>query len=122
MTKKPVTEIYKSFTFDAAHRLTKVPIGHKCAEMHGHTYHLIVYLRGDIDARGMIADYEEIANACQLVLRQLDHHVLNDVFGLENPTTEILARWIWRGLKPHLTQLRRVEVKESSTTGCVYCE
>lgn len=114
-------EIYKAFTFDAAHRLTGVPKGHKCARLHGHTYALIVYCGGEPDAAtGMIVDYADMAAVVERRLASIDHHYLNNIPGLENPTTENLCRWLWPRLKAELPQLSRIELKESSTTGCIY--
>jgi len=114
--------IYKSFKFDSAHRLTGVPPDHKCAAMHGHTYELIVYITGKVDASGMVIDYADLAAAVEPILRQIDHKVLNDVHGLHNPTTEVLAPWLWRRVAAALPGHpdMSVEVKESSTTGCFY--
>jgi 6-pyruvoyltetrahydropterin/6-carboxytetrahydropterin synthase len=119
---QPTTVIYKAFTFDAAHKLTGIPSDHKCSQLHGHTYTLIVYLSGPVDARGFIMDYAEIAEAVKSVLVQIDHKYLNDIYGLDNPTTEVLAKWLWDRLKVAMSCLSRVEVKESSTTGCMYWE
>lgn len=116
-------KIYKEFTFDSAHKLTRVPAGHKCANMHGHTYRLIVYISGEVDERGMVIDYAELAAAVAPILAQIDHQTLNDIHGLENPTTEVLAPWIWRRIHAALPNYAiDIEVKESSTTGCFCSE
>lgn len=113
--------IYKEFTFDAAHKLTRVPAGHKCARMHGHTYRLIVSIEGEPDESGMIIDYADLAAAVEPILAQVDHHTLNDLHGLENPTTEVVAPWLWRRIHAALPKhVMTVELKESSSTGCVY--
>lgn len=113
--------IYKEFTFDSAHRLTRVPAGHKCAQMHGHTYRLIVSIHGEPDESGMIIDYADLAAAVESVVRQVDHQTLNDIHGLENPTTEVVAPWLWRRIYAALpTHHMTLELKESSTTGCIY--
>ena len=112
--------IAKSFDFDAAHFLTGVPPEHKCARMHGHTYRVELVLEGEPDARGMVCDYAEIAVVWESIHRLLDHRVLNEVPGLENPTTEVLAPWILVMLAraaPHLPWVR-VRVYESSSTWC----
>jgi len=110
--------ISKKFDFDAAHWLPKVPDGHKCKRMHGHTYQVeIICESRKLDDRGMIVDYSEIAEAWAPIHSILDHHVLNEIEGLENPTTEILVNWIYERLL--LTHLKAVRVYESSTT---YCE
>jgi 6-pyruvoyltetrahydropterin/6-carboxytetrahydropterin synthase len=113
--------IYKDFTFDAAHRLTLVPPEHKCATMHGHTYRLRVFVTGPTDAKGMVIDYAELATVVEPLVAQVDHQTLNNVAGLENPTTEVLVVWLWRQINAALREYTiAVEVKESSTTGCYY--
>lgn len=111
--------ISKTFDFDAAHRLPNVPEGHKCGRMHGHTYRVEVMLEGEPDHRGFVVDYAEIAEAWKPIEHVLDHHTLNDVPGLENPTTEILAPWILERFSRSLPETVGVRVFESSTT---YCE
>ncbi len=113
-------EIYRDFHFDAAHRLPFVPEGHKCGRMHGHTYRLRVWCRGPINAEGMVVDYAVIAEKVGVVLDRVDHRVLNEVPGLENPTTEVLAPWLFEQIRSVLPEVSRVEVAESATTGCVF--
>ena len=114
-------EIFREFTFEAAHRLPQVPQGHKCARLHGHSYHLEVHVHGEVDPTlGWVMDFADIKAAVKPVIDQLDHYYLNEVPGLENPTSENLARWIWRRLKPALPQLSKVVVNETCTSGCVY--
>lgn len=113
-------KIYKDFTFDAAHFLPAVDDGHKCKRLHGHTYRLRLWCSGPANDRGWVIDYADIATAVRPVLDALDHRLLNDIPGLENPTTENLAPWIYARLKPALPPLTRVEVAESSTTGCAF--
>lgn len=110
--------ISKTFDFDAAHFLPKVPDGHKCKRMHGHTYRVEIICAGELDERGMVLDYAEIAAAWEPLNGILDHRVLNDVEGLENPTTEVLAPFILSALVDALPQLVAVRVYESSTTWC----
>lgn len=114
-------EIWKEFTFEAAHLLPNLPDGHKCKRLHGHSYRVRVYVGGEPDAKlGWIVDFAEIAEACEPVRRRLDHYYLNEIEGLENPTSEVLVVWIWERLKPSLPSLRRVEVSETCTSGCSY--
>lgn len=112
--------ICKSFTFDAAHWLPMVADGHKCKRMHGHTYRVEIVCAGDLDRRGMVVDYEEIAKAWLPLMNELDHRVLNEILGLENPTTEILSRFIYLLVKCDLPSLSLIRVYESSTTWCEY--
>lgn len=111
--------ISKTFDFDAAHFLPNVPADHKCRRLHGHTYRVEVILRGEPDARGFVVDYAEIAAAWKPIEAMLDHRLLNDIEGLENPSTEVLAPWIAHALLDALPLLHAVRVFESSTT---YCE
>ena len=114
-------EIWKEFTFDAAHVLPNVPEGHKCRRLHGHTYRVRVYVSGEPDDRvGWVMDFGDIKAAFEPILDRLDHYYLNDIEGLENPTAEVLARWIWQRLEPRLSMLRRIEIHETCTTGCSY--
>jgi len=114
-------EIYKDFRFEAAHRLPHVPAGHKCARLHGHSFRVRLWLRGPIDPhQGWLMDFAEVKRHFQPLYDQLDHHYLNDIPGLENPTSEELARWIWRQLKPNLPCLSAVEIAETCTSGCRY--
>jgi 6-pyruvoyltetrahydropterin/6-carboxytetrahydropterin synthase len=113
--------IAKFFDFDAAHWLPHVASGHKCGRMHGHTYRVELIYEGVPDARGMVVDYSEIAIAWDPIHRVLDHQVLNEITGLENPTTEVLAPWIMDMLTKGVAYMPLVGVRvyESSTT---YCE
>jgi len=114
-------EIFKEFTFEAAHRLPEVPEDHKCSRLHGHSFRAAVHLEGAVDERaGWVRDFADISGAVGPVLELLDHHYLNEIDGLENPTSENLARWIWDRLSPSLPELSSVEVRETCTTGCVY--
>lgn len=115
--------IYKDFSFDAAHRLPAVPDGHPCRRLHGHTYALRVYLKGEPDAQqGWIMDFGELKRIVGGMLRLVDHTYLNEVPGLENPTSELLILWMWRQLKQELPLLARLELKETPTTGAIYEE
>ncbi len=114
-------EIRKSFTIEAAHRLPNLPPAHKCARLHGHSFNIEIGVGGPIDPhKGWIIDYAEIKDAFQPIYDQLDHNYLNDIPGLQNPTSEILAMWIWERLKPELHNLTAVIVHETCTTTCEY--
>ena len=113
--------LYKDFSFEAAHRLPNVPPDHKCARLHGHSFQVRVSVDGPVGERtGWVMDFAELKAAFRPVYDQLDHRYLNDIAGLENPTSENLARWIWRQLNPSLTGLAEIEVRETCTTGCIY--
>jgi 6-pyruvoyltetrahydropterin/6-carboxytetrahydropterin synthase len=114
-------EIFKAFTLESAHRLPNVPAGHKCARVHGHSFRVEIHVRGPVDAHlGWVMDFADLKAAFQPLYQQLDHHYLNDVPGLENPTSENLARWIWQHLRPSLPQLSAVVVHETCTSGARY--
>ena len=114
-------ELVRSFTFEAAHWLPTFPEGHKCRRLHGHSYRVEVVVAGEVDPqRGYLIDYGDIASACEPVRTQLDHYCLNEVAGLENPTSENIARWIWERLKPALPPLRRIVIHETCTSRCEY--
>ncbi|MDP2470894.1 MAG: 6-carboxytetrahydropterin synthase QueD [Candidatus Palauibacterales bacterium] len=114
-------EIWKEFTFDAAHLLPNVPEGHKCRRLHGHTYRVRVFVRGEPDETvGWILDFADIGEAFAPIRESLDHYYLNEIAGLENPTAEVLARWIWARLLPRLAGLSRIEIRETCTSGCSY--
>jgi 6-pyruvoyltetrahydropterin/6-carboxytetrahydropterin synthase len=114
-------EIFKDFTFESAHRLPNVPATHKCARLHGHSYRVTIHVAGHVDPQlGWIIDFAEIKEAFAPIHAQLDHYYLNEVSGLENPTSENLARWIWTRIKPALPLLSQVVVHETCTSGCAY--
>jgi 6-pyruvoyltetrahydropterin/6-carboxytetrahydropterin synthase len=113
--------LFKDFSFEAAHRLPNVPDGHKCARLHGHSFQVRVSVDGPVGERtGWVMDFADLKAAFRPVYERLDHRYLNEIPGLENPTSEILARWIWRELRPALPGLAEIEVRETCTTGCVY--
>ena len=114
-------EIYKEFHFEAAHRLPNVPAGHKCARLHGHSFHVRIAVAGMVDEdTGWVMDFAELKSHFKPIYDKLDHYYLNDIPGLENPTSENIARWIWVKLKRVLPQLSSVEIRETCTSGCVY--
>lgn len=113
--------IFKDFQFEAAHRLPHVPAGHKCGRLHGHSFMVRLELTGEIDQQtGWIVDFSDISKAFKPLWQQLDHHYLNDIEGLENPTSEVIARWIWHKMKPILPQLSSIMIKETCNAGCIY--
>ncbi len=113
--------LFKEFTFDAAHYLPNVPDGHKCKEMHGHTYRLRVWLEGQPDAAlGWVMDFAELKKAVKPLLDQLDHKCLNNIKDLPNPTCELIAVFIWDNLKPLLPLMKKIELHETPTSGVVY--
>lgn len=114
-------EIFKQFTFDSAHFLPNVPPEHKCREMHGHTYRLVTFIEGPLDKHlGWVMDFADLKQVVDPIVKQLDHHLLNNIDGLENPTCEMIAVWLWNRIKPAVPQLSRIELHETPTSGVVY--
>lgn len=115
------TTLFKDFMFEAAHHLPNVPAGHKCGRLHGHSFLVRLEITGDVDAHtGWILDFAELKAAFKPIYDQLDHYYLNEIAGLENPTSEVLAEWIWQRMKPKVAELSAVMIKETCSAGCVY--
>ena len=109
----------KSFGFEAAHWLPCFPEGHKCRRMHGHSFRVDVIVEGELDPSvGYLIDFADIKRATEPVERALDHRCLNEIEGLENPTSEMVAAWIWSRLKPALPMLSEIVVHETCTSTC----
>lgn len=117
-----IMELFKEFTFEAAHRLPNVPSGHKCSRLHGHSYKVQIEVAGPVDADlGWVIDFGDIKAAWRDLDDALDHRYLNEIPGLENPTSELLAVWIWDRLSVALPNLlSAVTVKETCTSGTTY--
>lgn len=114
-------DIFKVFTFEAAHRLPNVAPGHKCGRLHGHSFRVEIHVRGPVDAdAGWVMDFAEVKQAFRPLYDRLDHHYLNEIEGLWNPTSENLARWIWDQLRPSLPGLSKVVLLETCNSGCIY--
>src|SRR5213596_811879 len=106
-------ELRKTFQFEGAHLLPRLPKSHKCRRLHGHSFRVEIVVTGECDPKlGWLMDYADITEAFQPLWRQLDHYFLNEIRGLENPTSENIAKWIWRRLRPRLPLLSEVVVAE----------
>jgi 6-pyruvoyltetrahydropterin/6-carboxytetrahydropterin synthase len=109
------------FRFEAAHALPKVPPGHKCARMHGHSFKVELSVVGDVNPEtGWLIDFGVIDDLWRPIHARIDHNTLNDIVGLENPTSENLARWLWDQLKPRLPELDQVTLWETFDARCEY--
>ena len=114
-------KIVQAFSFEAAHSLPNVPPGHRCQRLHGHSYRVELKLEGPLDAKtGFVTDFFDIEKAFAPLLARLDHQCLNEVEGLDNPTAENIAVWIWRRIKPTLPQLNAVTVRETQDCWAEY--
>ena len=111
----------KSFQFEAAHDLPTFPEGHKCRRLHGHSFRFDVVVEGEVaPEKGYLIDYGDIKQATEPIVKQLDHYYLNEIPGLENPTSENIARWLWVMLRPSLSILSAIIVYETCSSTCEY--
>lgn len=114
-------KIFKEFTFDSAHFLPNVPDGHKCKNIHGHTYQLTVFFEGKlVEGLDWVVDFAEVKRVINPIVNELDHKLMNDIEGLENPTCERIAVWIWDRIKSDMPQLTEIKLNETPTSGVVY--
>jgi 6-pyruvoyltetrahydropterin/6-carboxytetrahydropterin synthase len=121
VTELTAMQLYKDFKFEAAHFLPNVPDDHKCKRLHGHSFHVRVHIKGPLNPQsGWVMDYSDIKQHVKPIIDSLDHYLLNDIDGLENPTSEHLCKWIWDKLYASLPLLHCIEVKETCTSGCLY--
>lgn len=116
-----IVTLSKTFHFEAAHDLPTFPDGHKCRRLHGHSFRFDVVVHGKVDpARGYLIDYGDIKRAVDPIVKRLDHYYLNKIEGLENPTSEVLAKWLYDQISPVLTPLSAIVVYETCTSRCEY--
>ena len=115
-------ELIKEFKFEAAHFLPNTPEGHKCRRMHGHSFRFKVHLKGNVDPHtGWLMDFGDLKKVIQgLIDEKLDHYLLNEIEGLDNPTSENIVIWLWDKIKPKFNQLEKITFYETCTSACVY--
>lgn len=114
-------EIFKEFLFEAAHLLPHTPPGHKCRNLHGHSFRVEIHVEGPtVEPEGWVVDFASLTAAWAPLHALVDHHFLNEIPGLENPTSENVARWVWEKIRPALPSLCSVVVRETCTSGCIY--
>lgn len=112
--------VWRRFRFEAAHRLPRVPEGHQCGRMHGHGFEVILHADQDLHGAPMGVDFDHLGRIWEPFQAHLHHACMNDIPGLENPTSEMLAAWLWARIKPDLPALSWVTVYETATAGCHY--
>lgn len=114
-------ELVKEYRFEAAHRLPKVPPGHKCQRLHGHSFKIEVTVAGEVDPKtGWFIDYGDLDAVWEPLYLQLDHNFLNEIEGLDNPTSEVLSKWLFDRIKRKLPSLSAITVFETCDARCVY--
>lgn len=113
--------LVREFRFEAAHLLPRVPEGHKCRRLHGHSFKVELVVEGPVSPdTGWLVDFDSLDGHWAPMHDALDHRYLNEVPGLDNPTSENLATWIWDRLKPALPILAQVTIFETCDARCEY--
>ncbi|HIA80261.1 MAG TPA: 6-carboxytetrahydropterin synthase QueD [Candidatus Marinimicrobia bacterium] len=113
--------VFKTFTIEAARSLPNLPDGHPCKNIHGHSFKITITVTGNVDNKtGFVMDFGDIDETFNPLLSKLDHSYLNDIEGLENPSSENVCQWIWERLAPSLPGLSQIDIKETDSTGCIY--
>ena len=113
-------KLFKEFSFEAAHKLPLVPKDHKCFQLHGHSFKARIYVEGPVNKQGWVMDFADLKVVCAPWIKKLDHSYLNEIEGLENPTSENISIWLWDRLTRELPQLSAVEIMETCSSGCIY--
>jgi 6-pyruvoyltetrahydropterin/6-carboxytetrahydropterin synthase len=113
-------KLFKEFSFEAAHKLPLVDKNHKCFNLHGHSFKVKITIEGPVNELGWVMDFSDIKNFCKPIIEELDHKYLNEIDGLDNPTSENIAVWIWQRLIQKLPELSSIEIMETCNSGCEY--
>jgi 6-pyruvoyltetrahydropterin/6-carboxytetrahydropterin synthase len=113
--------VYKKFNVESARSLPNVPEMHPCYQLHGHSFKIIISVKGQLDKHtGFVTDFQEIENAFNPIKKILDHSFLNKIEGLSNPTSENICIWIWDKIESSIPNICEIEIKETDSTGCIY--
>lgn len=113
--------IFHAFSFESARHLPHLPAEHPCSRLHGNTFLLRVAVTGPVrESEGWVMDFAEVSAAVEPVLAEIDHRHLNEIPGLENPTTEKICAWLWDRISNQLQGLSEIEIRENDTTGCSF--
>ena len=113
-------KLFKEFSFEAAHKLPLVDKNHKCFNLHGHSFKVKITIEGPVNELGWVMDFSDIKNFCKPIIEELDHKYLNEIDGLDNPTSENIAGWIGQRLIQKLPELSSIEIMETCNSGCEY--
>ena len=112
--------IYKKYYFETAHYMPGFPQNHKYSKIHGHSYEMVIYIEGNIERNGWVTNFEELDKLILPLINIIDHNLLNEINGLEYPTSENIAKWFWKKLIKDLNQLKKIEIIRPRIGGCVY--
>ena len=113
--------VYKKFNVESARSLPNVPETHPCYQLHGHSFKIIISVKGQLDKHtGFVTDFQEIENAFNPIKKILDHSFLNKIEGLSNPTSENICNWIWDKIESSIPNICEIEIKETDSTGCIH--
>ena len=115
-----MAHVWRRYRFQAAHRLPNVPFGHQCGRLHGHGFEVIVHANQDLGERNISIDYDHLDEVWAPFHMQLNYQCLNEVEGLNNPTSEVISAWLWERLKPQLPELSWITVYETGSCGATY--
>ena len=113
--------VYKKFNIESARSIPNLPKTHPCHHIHGHSFKIIISVQGDVNEQnGFVVDFQDIDDAFDPLKKELDHSYLNDIKGLQNPTSENICIWIWNKIQASLPNIYRIEIRETDSTGCIY--
>ena len=113
--------VYKKFNIESARSIPNLPKTHPCHHIHGHSFKIIISVKGPVNKQnGFVTDFQDIDDAFNSFKKELDHSYLNNIEGLQNPTSENICIWIWDKIQSSLPNIYKIEIKETDSTGCIY--